>query len=55
MSLGVDFFIDFDPKMVPKRDPIFMERQFYWLLKDVLNKILTFEVEMEPKPDTKRN
>ena len=52
MSLGFDFLMDFDPKMVPKKEPeqlLFLERLFYRFLRDVLNKTLTFEVRRHPK------
>ena len=58
MSLGFDFLMDFDPKMVPKKEPeqlLFLERLFYRFLKDVLNKTLTFEVEKETKTNPSRN
>ena len=58
MSLGFDFLMDFDPQMVPKKDPeqlLFLERLFYRFLKDVPNKTLTFDLEMDPKTDPKRS
>ena len=56
MSLGFDFFMDFEPKMVPKKDPEqlpFLERLFYRFLKDALNKTLVFEIRRDPKLDPK--
>ena len=58
MSLRFDFLIDFDAKMIPKREPsqiLFLERLFYRCLKDVYNKIRTVEVEMNPKTDPNSN
>ena len=50
------FCIDFEVKMLSKRGPwemFFSEPLISWFLKDVLNKMLTFEAEMEPKIDAK--
>ena len=58
LSLGIDFLMDFAPKMVPKKDPerlLFLERLFYRFLKDVLNKTSTLEVEKESKSDPSRH
>ena len=58
MSLGFDFLMDFDKKMVLKKEPeqlLFLERPIYRFLKDVSNKTVTFEVEKEPKTDPSRN
>ena len=56
MSLEDAFYIDLEPKMFSKRGPwevFFSEAHISWFLKDVLNKMLTFEAEMEPKIDAK--
>ena len=58
MSLGDAFCIDFEVKMLSKRDPwevFFSEPLISWFLKDVLNKMLTFEAEMDPKIDATSN
>ena len=58
MSLEDAFCIDFDSKMVSTRDPwevFFSESLISWFLKDILNKTLTFEAEMDPKIDAKSN
>ena len=58
MSLGFDFLMDFDPKMVPKKEPeqlLFLERLFYRFLKDVPNKTPTFEVSRDPKIETENH
>ena len=55
MPLGIDFFMNFRPKMEakdPLEDIIFGREQFYRFLKDVLNKTLTFEVRRHPKMET---
>ena len=57
MSLGYAFFIDFESKMLSKKGPwevFFLVSLISWFLKDVLNKILTFEAEMDSKIDAKR-
>ena len=56
MPLGIDFFFDFDTKNGPRRTTrrlFFWSWQFYCFSKDVFNKTLTFEVEMDPKTDPK--
>ena len=58
MSLGDDFCIDFEVKMLSKRgswEVFFSEPLISWFLKDVLNKMLTFEAEMNPKIDAISN
>ena len=55
MPLGIDFFMNFSPKMEakdPLEDILFWREQFYRFLKDVLNKTLTFEVWRDPKIET---
>ena len=55
MPLGIDFFMNFSPKMEakdPLEDILFWKEQFYRFLKDVLNKTLTFEVWRDPKIET---
>ena len=57
MSLEYAFFINFESKMLSKKGPwevFFSVSLISWFLKDVLNKILTFEAEMDPKIDAKR-
>ena len=56
MSLEDAFYIDLEPKMLSKRGPwevFFSKALISWFLKDVRNKMLTFEAEMEPKIDAK--
>ena len=58
MSLENAFCIDFGLKMLSKRGPwevFFSEAHISWFLKDVLNKMLTFEAEMDPKIDATSN
>ena len=57
MSLGYAFFIDFESKMLSKKGPwevFFSVSLISWFLKDVLDKILTFDSEIDPKIDAKR-
>ena len=57
MSLRYAFFINFESKMPSKKGPwevSFLVCLISWFLKDVLNKILTFDSEMDPKIDAKR-
>ena len=57
MSLGYALFIDFESKMLSKKGPwevFFSVSLISWFLKDVFNKILTFEAGMDPKIYAKR-
>ena len=58
MPLGIDFLMNFGPKMEakdPLEDILFWREQFYRFLKDVLNKTLTFEVWRDPKIETENH